>query len=30
MIALTPYPTDGEQYVWDEPTASWVLAEKLV
>ena len=22
--APTPYPTDGKQYRWDEPTTSWV------
>ena len=22
----TPYPDDGNRYVWDEPTVSWVLA----
>jgi len=22
--APTPYPTDGKQYVWDEPTTSWI------
>lgn len=21
-----PYPTDGKQYMWDEPTLSWVQA----
>lgn len=21
------YPTDGQMYVWDEPTLSWILAE---
>ena len=20
----TPYPTDGNRYIWDEPTTSWV------
>ena len=25
--APTPYPTDGERYVWDEETTSWVLNE---
>ena len=25
--APVPYPTDGEQYRWDEATTSWVLAE---
>jgi len=23
--APVPYPTDGNNYVWDEPTKSWVL-----
>jgi len=23
--APMPYPTDGQQYQWDEPTTSWVL-----
>lgn len=23
----TPYPNDGELYVWDEDTLSWVLAD---
>ena len=22
-VAPVPYPTDGKQYVWDEPTLSW-------
>ena len=22
-VAPTPYPTDGKQYSWDEPTTSW-------
>ena len=22
----TPHPDDGNRYVWDEPTVSWVLA----
>lgn len=22
--APTPYPTDGKNYLWDEPTTSWV------
>jgi hypothetical protein len=22
---LTPYPTDGNRYYWDEPTTAWVL-----
>lgn len=25
--APVPYPTDGNNYVWDEATLSWVLAE---
>jgi hypothetical protein len=25
--APVPYPTDGEMYVWDEATLSWVLLE---
>ena len=25
--APTPYPTDGQMYVWDEATLSWVLME---
>ena len=25
--ALTPYPTDGQMYAWDEATLSWVLME---
>ena len=24
--APTPYPADGQRYVWDEATVSWVLA----
>ena len=28
--APVPYPTDGEQYVWDEPTISWVPVPKEV
>jgi len=24
--APVPYPTDGQEYVWDEATQSWVLA----
>jgi hypothetical protein len=23
--APVPYPTDGKNYIWDEPTVSWVL-----
>lgn len=23
----TPYPEDGERYIWDEDTQSWVLAD---
>jgi hypothetical protein len=23
--APTPMPTDGQRYVWDEPTTSWVV-----
>lgn len=26
-VPPVPYPTDGQQYVWDEATVSWVLAE---
>jgi hypothetical protein len=25
--APSPYPTDGENYTWDESTISWVLLE---
>lgn len=25
--APTPYPTDGQRYVWDEATQNWVAAE---
>lgn len=25
--APVPYPTDGQQYTWDEATISWVLVE---
>ena len=25
--APVPYPTDGERYVWDEATQTWVAAE---
>jgi hypothetical protein len=28
--APVPYPTDGEDYIWDEATQSWVLAPKPV
>lgn len=28
--APVPYPDDGERYVWDEETASWVLADDSV
>lgn len=28
-IAPTPYPTDGKNYIWDEPTVAWVLAPDL-
>jgi len=26
--APVAYPTDGQLYVWDEPTLAWVLAPK--
>ena len=25
--APMPYPTDGQQYQWDEPTTSWVVID---
>lgn len=27
--APAPYPTDGEFYIWDEPTVSWKLVEGI-
>lgn len=27
--APVPYPTDGQNYIWDETTQSWVLAPTL-
>ena len=27
-VAPTPYPNDGERYVWNEETLSWVLTEE--